>query len=966
MEPKDSHVASPPSVSPGDGGTNRRLHRPEEHTEADLREMIRLNEIGNRCVRPGNDMHGCMEAILEAAIEFTGADKGNVQMLDRHTGKLKIIAQRGFDTTFLAFFDTVHAGDGTACAVAMSSGQRAVVEDVMQSPQFRSDTSLRVLLGSGIRAVQSTPLVSGNGAVLGVISTHFLEPHSPSERALRFVDLLARLAADYPERKHAEWAIRESEERFRAFIRATSDVVYRMSADWSEMWYLHGREFIVDTTEPSSSWLGRYIAPEDQPDVMRAIRQAIAAKDVFELEHRVIRIDGTLGWTHSRAVPIMDGAGQIVEWLGTARDISRRKETEHSLRMSELRYRTLFESIDEGYCIIRMLFDDTGAPIDYVFEEVNQSFERQTGIRDGVGRSMRNISPDHESHWYEVYGRIARTGESERFESVAESLHRWFDVYAFRIGEPEEHRVAVLFQDISERKQTEQALRDSEARLRTIVEQLPAGVGVMDGTGKWTVSNTLMERYLPYAAPSGEPGRVPLWRAWNEDGEPILPEDWPGARAMRGETVMPGTQMLYSDANGQELWLRMSATPLRSEAGKVMEACAVAQDITQLKKAEQVLREADRRKDEFLATLSHELRNPLAPIRNGLHILRRNCGNAEVAARVMPMLERQVDHMVRLVDDLMEVSRITGGKIELRKERVELASALRSAVEASSPLIEAAHQRLVIEFPEAPLTVEADPVRLGQIIANLLNNAAKYTMEGGQIWLSAHRDGHDAVISVRDNGMGIPADMLPKIFDLFTQAERTYSRAQGGLGIGLTLVRSLVELHGGRVNAASDGPGKGSVFTVRLPLTDGAGLSAHLHPQASRPDALAGLRVLIVDDNRDAALSLGALLDPLGSATLTIHGGEAALAALATFAPDVIILDIGMPDMDGYEVARRARELTAGKPIALIAVTGWGQDEDRRRSREAGVDYHFVKPVDLEALEALLGSTAAAKRSIAQ
>ncbi len=374
------------------------------------------------------------------------------------------------------------------------------------------------------------------------------------------------------------------------------------------------------------------------------------------------------------------------------------------------------------------------------------------------------------------------------------------------------------------------------------------------------------------------------------------------------------------------------------------------------KRSEEALRDADRRKDEFLAILAHELRNPLAPIRNSLHILRLTSPNDPTAERVAEMMERQVNHMVRLVDDLLEVSRISRGKIELRKEPVEVAAVVRSAVETSRPLIEAGGHRLALAIPPEPLTLEGDPVRLTQVVANLLNNAAKYTDAGGRIWLTVRREGGEVAISVRDTGRGIPPDMLPRVFELFMQIDRQPSRAQGGLGIGLTLVKSLVEMHGGSVEAHSEGPGRGSEFVVRLPLS-GVGAPAHASPRAASPSpVLAARRVLVVDDNRDAAESLDTLLQLLGADVQVAYSGPEALEALSTYKPSVVLLDIGMPGMDGHEVARRIRQRPESKDVTLIALTGWGQEEDRDRSQLAGFDHHLIKPADIDALQNLLVS----------
>jgi signal transduction histidine kinase/CheY-like chemotaxis protein len=373
--------------------------------------------------------------------------------------------------------------------------------------------------------------------------------------------------------------------------------------------------------------------------------------------------------------------------------------------------------------------------------------------------------------------------------------------------------------------------------------------------------------------------------------------------------------------------------------------------------ARQALQDADRRKDEFLAMLAHELRNPLAPVRNALQLLRLTGTQDATVERVRAVMERQVGHLVRLVDDLMEVSRITRGKIELRRERIDLAAVLRSAVETSQPLVDAAGHALVLDLPLEPLPLDADPVRLAQVFANLLNNAAKYSERAGRIVLRARREATEIVVTVCDDGIGIDPQMLPHVFDLFTQIDSSHRRSQGGLGIGLTLVRSLVDLHGGRVSARSDGVGRGSEFTVRLPLATGASKPAGATPALTSPPV--PLKVLVVDDNRDAADSLGVLLDYLGYNVQVAHDGPTALQQVDLFRPALVLLDIGMPKMDGYEVARRLRAQERWRDLVVVALTGWGQEEDRLRTREAGFDHHLVKPTDLGALQSLLLEVAA-------
>jgi len=369
-------------------------------------------------------------------------------------------------------------------------------------------------------------------------------------------------------------------------------------------------------------------------------------------------------------------------------------------------------------------------------------------------------------------------------------------------------------------------------------------------------------------------------------------------------------------------------------------------------RTEQALRSADRRKDEFLATLGHELRNPLAPILNSLEILKLSGATAEGgSAHACAVMERQVSHLNRLVDDLLEVSRITRGIIEVKKEAQDLATIVKGAVDTSRPILDGMRHELRFVAPATPVFVAGDAVRLTQVFANLLNNAAKYTNHGGHITIAIEGDDEQAVVSVKDDGIGIAPSLLSSVFDMFMQVDRSTRRAQGGLGIGLTLVKSLVGMHGGRVEARSDGPGLGSEFVVRLPRIKD---TAVVRQEARRAQSLPSRRILIVDDSRDGGESLSVLLRVLGADVSLVHSGRAALQAVESFRPDVVLLDIGMPGMDGYEVARRIRANNVNRSIMLIALTGWGQEEDRQRSAAAGFNHHLVKPADIEQLRQLL------------
>jgi signal transduction histidine kinase/CheY-like chemotaxis protein len=381
---------------------------------------------------------------------------------------------------------------------------------------------------------------------------------------------------------------------------------------------------------------------------------------------------------------------------------------------------------------------------------------------------------------------------------------------------------------------------------------------------------------------------------------------------------------------------------------------AVREGERRLRRAKDELEEVNRRKDEFLATLAHELRNPLAPIRNAVQILALRGSPDPEAARVREMIGRQVNQLVRLVDDLLDLSRIGRGKLTLRKDRVAVQTVIQQAVETSAPLIEAGRHRLTVDDGPETVYVLGDEVRLTQVVSNLLNNAAKYTPEGGHIRLTVIRDGGEAVIRVADDGVGIPADMLPRVFEMFVQEDRSLGRSQGGLGLGLTLVRRLVELHDGTVTAHSEGPGRGSAFVVRLPVASTGKAVARPAANGQAAHAGPGRRVLVVDDNADAADSLSVLLSLSGHDVRTAHDGPAAVRQVRAFRPEVVLLDIGMPGMDGYQTARAVRELQEGQDVYLVALTGWGQEEDRRRTERAGFDTHLVKPVDHAVLQQLL------------
>jgi PAS domain S-box-containing protein len=516
--------------------------------------------------------------------------------------------------------------------------------------------------------------------------------------------------------------------------------------------------------------------------------------------------------------------------------------------------------------------------------------------------------------------------------------------------------------EVARRQQIEATLRDQREWFRATLASIADAVIVANPDGRITYLNPAAEALTgwPRADAAGRPVEEVFRLVRAAGGGPA---ESPAGRVRPDRSAVGLTEPVeLVSRDGAARPVEVSAAPMRDAAGGLLGSVLVFRDVTDRRRAEAATAEADRRKDEFLAMLSHELRNPLAPILNAVQVMLMADAPDPNVRWARDVIRRQVGHLTRLVDDLLDVSRITSGRIALRREPVDLAAAVERAVETSRPLLDARRHTLTVRLPAEPLRLDGDLTRLAQVFANLLNNAAKYTPDGGRVDLVAAREGGDAVVRVRDSGVGIPPDLLPQVFDLFTQAERSLDRAQGGLGIGLSLVKTLAELHGGRVEAHSAGPGNGSEFVVRLPLrtSEAEGLkdergpdsSAALHPLS------AGKRVLVVDDNVDTALTMARLLRAAGHATEAAYDGPAALAAARRFRPDVVLLDIGLPGMDGYQVARALRAEADGERPLLVALTGYGGDGAKQQAAAAGFDRHLVKPVDPDEVQALVRAAA--------
>jgi PAS domain S-box-containing protein len=692
----------------------------------------------------------------------------------------------------------------------------------------------------------------------------------------------------------------------------------------------HGRCLMINSTDRTAPRL---------PDPLRSLLLVPAGRSGSR----------TIGICWYRPCPVDEDNRVLLEMLcRTTAAALDQLDIETRSRMNDQRFRVLVEGVAQA---IWEAAPDGAASID------SPTWRAWTGqsVEQMLGHGwMEAIHPedrrDFDARWQDIRQKRSPADLAFRLRR-ADGSWSWTDMRTAPLfnDDGSVQKWACMNMDITDRKCAEEVLHRSETRFRALAEASPALIWQLDPAGNVVYLNPR------YTELSGRPKSTLMHAGWRSL---LHPEDAPAylnalsdARRLR-QRFQCRTRVRSRD--GTWCWLESYGMPFFTGDGGYAGHVCMSINISDAVAAEKALRDADRRKDEFLATLAHELRNPLAPLCSAMPMMGRPNG-ARLSDRLQQMMSRQLDYIVRLVDDLMDISRVTRGRIALRRAPTALADVLQGAVETSMPLVEGAHHRLNRTPVEADIMLDADAVRLTQVFANLLNNAARYTSPGGQIWLHAYEEENMAIVSVRDNGIGISPQMLPRVFDIFSQEREAASQRQGGLGIGLTLVANLVRMHGGSVEARSAGLGLGSEFIVRLPLMPKMA-------QAGEHDASGGgatddstQRVMVVDDNRDAAETLSMLLEFMGSKAVKVaHDGPTALAAMETFQPDVVLLDIGMPGMDGNEVARRIREQPRFAATRLVALTGWGQEEDRKRTQESGFDHHLTKPVDIAALQTLL------------
>lgn len=874
--------------------------------------------------------------------------RGSILLADDDGKKLLFGAAPRLPVEYNLAVDGVPIGpDIGSCGTAAYLRKPVVVTEIATDPKWADFRDLAA--DHGLQSCWSVPIMSSDDVLLGTFAIYFDAPHPASSEELDALKELAEFASIAIGRPRAQAALRDSERRFRALTSATSDVVYRLNADWTLMRQLDGRGLIADTTQPSADWLQTYVPVEDRDRVLEAIEHAQDDDSVFELEHRVNRLDGSLGWVHSRAVPIFDDAGRLVEWFGAATDVTRRKQAE---QLQQRITRTLATVIEQSPLGIYLV--DSQFKIAQVSLGAMPAFRN---VQPVLGRDFEEVMHTLWPHEFadeaiRIFRQTLETGVPYVSPGLTETRK---DLGAIESYEWQVNRVTLAdgsygvvcyFFDTTRLQQAANALRESEERFRMLADNMSQLA--------WTCEelcqvNWYNRRWYEYTGSTSAQMQGEGWKqVHHPDHVDRIVKSIDEAR--ESGTVWEDTFPLRGQ-DGQYRWFLSRAVPIRDEHGKIVRWFGTNTDVTELRETQQLLREADRRKDEFLAMLAHELRNPLAPIRSGLDIL--SLAQDLEHADVVRVMQEQVTHVVRLVDDLLDMSRILRGKVELRKERIPLQPTVQKAIDAVEGTIREHGHELSVELPNEPVWLDADPVRIVQVLENLLNNATKYMDGDGVIEFAARVDGERLSIEVRDEGIGIEPDFLPKVFELFAQSDKSLDRSKGGLGIGLTLVRQLIEMHGGEVSVQSDGRNCGSCFRVALPIaeppddveSDSEDADLQSHPR----------RIVVVDDNRGAAMLLTRLLQKLGDHTIhAAHDGTAALELIREHQPEIVLLDIGLPGLSGYDVASELRQDSQFDDLLLIALTGYGQAQDRIRSREVGFDEHLVKPPSIDQMKFVL------------
>ncbi|MDZ8069345.1 MAG: ATP-binding protein [Nostoc sp. DedQUE08] len=815
------------------------------------------------------------------------------------------------------------------------------------------------------------------------------------------------ISIDISDRKQAEADLRETHVQLESALAAGAIYTWRwkISENLVIVNAAFARLFGVDPVEATIGLpielFVQAMHEEDRPQTVAAINQAIATGEEYFSEYRVYTARGEERWLAARGRVEYAADGRPIAFPGALADITEHKQAESALRQSEERYRTLFESIDEGFCVIEVLFDANSKPIDYRFLEINPAFEKQTGLKDAQGKRMRELTPNHEEHWFEIYGKIVLTGQPHRFENRAEALHRWFDVYAFPIGQPQSRKVAILFNDITDRKQIEATLKASNERLKllsevandlllnedpkvflaSLFEKISTYLGLevffnylfqedqqrleLNTYGGISEDIALSAKFLElgqgvcgYAVQHRQPAIVENALS-TTDRLPIPVHHSSGIRAYASHPLIVGERVLGTLGLGTRQRDRFTPDELdlmQTVANQLAVALERSRLIAELQARAEALDRSNRIKDEFLAVLSHELRTPMNPILGWSKLLQQGKLDAQKTNAAIATIERNAQLQVQLIDDLLDISRILRGKMSLSTSPIDLNTVIWAALETVRLAAEA--KSIQIQTIVSPVlgVVVGDAGRLQQVVWNLLSNAVKFTHNGGQVTIALSQAENRAQIQITDTGKGISGDFLPYVFEHFRQEDSATTRKFGGLGLGLAIVRQIVEMHGGTVTAESPGVGLGATFTVKIPLAPQLTQAPTLERSPVQEGDLNGIQILVVDDETDSRDFIAFVLEQYGAIVTAVGSGTEALQAIAQSIPNIIISDIGMPEMNGYMLIRQIRTLglEQGGQIPAIALTAYAGELDRQQAIAAGFQRHVPKPIDPETLVAIV------------
>ncbi|MBD1894363.1 PAS domain S-box protein [Coleofasciculus sp. FACHB-129] len=771
----------------------------------------------------------------------------------------------------------------------------------------------------------------------------------------------AALFTNITEIKRIEAERQKVEQERDRFLALGSDLQVIMSSHGYFHWVSPAFERILGWTpdEMTSRPWTDFLHPDDIVASVGESVSVLSGSETLAFENRYRHKEGDYRWLLWRAQPHLEE--RVL--YATAVDITEHKQAEVALRQSEEHYRRLFESIDEGFCTVEVLFDADGKPVDHRILQANPAFERQSGIANPEGKTASELAPGLKQYWNDLYAQVIHTGESIRTEVRSDALSRWFDVLISRVGDAAMHQVAIVFTDISERKQAEATIRQREAQFRQLADAMPQQVWITDAGGKTQYVNQQWTTYTGLTLEQTQDIYYALQVIHPDDFE-MTSEMW--RTALATEIPYQVEFRLKHWATQTYRWFLSRAIPIRDEQGQIVQWFGTSTDIEEFRRAqaereqllqqEQIAREAaenaNRIKDEFLAVLSHELRTPLNPILGWSKLLQNGKLDAAKTQLALKTIERNAQLQADLIEDLLDVSRILRGKLNLNISSLNLASIIQAAMETVRLAAEAKSIQVEASFDLDVGLVQGDSARLQQVIWNLLSNAVKFTPAGGQVNIRLERLDSHAQITVSDTGQGIESDFLPYVFDYFRQSDATTTRNFGGLGLGLAIARNLVELHGGTVGVESSGTGMGATFTVKLPLMP-IQATANQSSQSSEPASdLNGIQVLVVDDEPDSREFVAFVLEEAGAKVMTATTAAEALTMLMRFKPTVLLSDIGMPDMDGYMLMQQVRTLSTeqGGQVPAIALTAYAGDFNQQQALIAGFQQHLSKPIEPDSL----------------